>query len=238
MSKMEFLEELQHLLEELPVEERKEAIRYYESYFEEAGTEQEQIVLEELGSAKRIATQIIRDYKAEKVEGIYTEQGYREAEPVKQMPQKYDRNNTQEEQKTENSGSGIYVTNKGLSGGTLVLLVILGILTFPIWISILGAAFGVLMGLFGASIGIVVGFGVGGIGCIIGGIVAVAVGIFKSFTIPVVGAALLAIGLVVFGIGCLMLAAAGGVIPLAVWLVNAIIQLFHRLFHGRKGAKV
>ena len=34
MSRKEFMEELQVLLGELPVEEREEALRYYESYFE------------------------------------------------------------------------------------------------------------------------------------------------------------------------------------------------------------
>lgn len=211
MSKNEFMEELQVLLGELPREEREEAIRYYESYFEEAGAEQEQVVLEELGSAGRIADQILRDYRAEKADGIYTEQ------------------------KTEGT-SGVYVTNKGLSGGALVVAILIAILTFPIWISVLATAFGLLMGFFGATVGITVGFGVGGIGCIIGGVAAFAIGIVKAFTVPVVGAALIAIGLLVFGIGCLMIAAVGGVIRLAAWIVNSIIKLLSRLFHGRKGA--
>ena len=211
MSKKEFMEELQMLLGELPQEEREEAIRYYESYFEEAGEDQEQAVLEELGSARRVAEQILRDFRAENQEN-------------------------QESQERSTSDSGITITNKGLSGGALVVAILIAIITFPIWISILATAFGLLMGLFGACIGIVVGFGAGGIGCIIGGIAAFAVGIVKAFTIPLVGAALIAIGLLVFGVGCLMIAAVGGVIRLAVWAVNGLITFFGRLFHGRKGA--
>ena len=233
MSKKEFMEELQVL----PAEEREEAIRYYESYFEEAGEAQEQIVLEELGSAGRIAAQILRDYRAEKGEGIYTEQGYQEQETEKRTPVRYTGEEKKEEQKTEGeSASGVYVTKKGLSGGTLAVIIIVAILTFPIWISILATAFGLLMGLFGATIGIVCGFGVGGIGCIIGGVAAFAIGIVKSFAVPVVGAAMIAIGLVVFGVGCLMIAAVGGVIRLSVWIVGGIIKWLNRLFHGKKGA--
>lgn len=219
MSRKEFMEELAMLLGELPVEEREDALRYYESYFDEAGTDQEQVVLEELGSAERVASQILRDYRAERKTEEY---------------------NKAEEQKTGTGteGSGIYITKKGLSGGALVVAILVAILTFPIWISILATAFGLLMGFFGASIGIVVGFGVGGIGCILGGVAAFAIGIFKSFTLPVVGAGLIAIGLLVFGLGCLMIAATGGIIRLAVWIVNGIIKLFSRLFHGRKGATV
>lgn len=237
MSRKEFMEELQVLLGELPVEEREEAIRYYESYFEEAGIEQEQVVLEELGSAERIAAQILRDYHMEKHAGVYTEQGYQREENTKQTPVRYSGEEKKEDVKNSGGieGSGIYVTNKGLSGGTLAVVILIAILTFPIWISILATAFGLLMGFFGATIGITVGFGAGGVGCIIGGVVAFAIGVVKTFTMPVVGAGLIAIGLLVFGIGCLMIAAVGGIIRLAFWLVNGIIKLFSRLFHGKRG---
>lgn len=210
MSRREFMEELQVLLRELPVEEREEAIRYYESYFDEAGAEQEQAVLEELGSAARIASQILQDYRSE---------------------------NTESEEKRTEQG-GVYITNKGLSGGTLVVVILVAILTFPIWISVLATAFGLLVGFIGAAIGITVGFGAGGIGCIVGGVAAFVIGAIKTFTVPVAGAGLIAIGLLVFGLGCLMIAAVGGIIRLAVWAVNGIIRLLSRLFHGRKGAAV
>ena len=179
----------------------------------------------------------IQEYRTEKGAGIYTEQGYRTEEPEKQTPVRYTEQEQATEQKTDaSSGSGIYVTNKGLSGGALVAAILVAILTFPIWISILATAFGLLVGFFGAVIGIVAGFGVGGVVCIIVGVVAFAIGIVKTFTIPVVGAALIAAGLLVIGVGCLMIAAVGGIIRLAAWVVGGLIKLLNRLFHGRKGA--
>ena len=120
----------------------------------------------------------------------------------------------------------------------MVAVILLAILTFPIWISVLATAFGVLMGLFCASVGITVGFGFGGIGCIIGGVAAFAIGVINSVTVPVVGAGLIAIGLLVFGVGCLMFAAVGGVLKLLVWAVKGMINLLGRIFHGRKEASV
>lgn len=240
MSRKEFMEELQVLLGELPAEEREEALRYYESYFEEAGENQEQVVLDELGSAGRIAAQILRDYRMENGSGMYTEQGYQDAEKSKQTPVRYseERETANDSQKsTSTDGSGITITKKGMSGGTLVVVILLAILTFPIWISIFGAAFGILMGLFGASIGITVGFGVGGIGCLIGGVAAFAVGIVKTLTVPVVGAGLIAIGLLAFGVGCLMIAAVGGIIKLVIWVVKGLINILSRIFHGKKEAR-
>ena len=233
MSRKEFMEELQVLLGELPKEEREEAVCYYESYFEEAGAEQEQVVLEELGSAGRIAAQILRDYRMENGGGVYTEQGYRDAEGDKQTPVRY----AEEKQSDASSGSGVTITKKGLSGGSLVVAILIAILTFPIWISVLATAFGLLMGLFGASIGITVGFGVGGIGCIIGGVAAFAVGVFKTLTVPVVGAGLIAMGLLAFGTGCLMIAVVGGIIKLAIWVMKGLINLLGRIFHGKKEAR-
>ena len=227
------MEELQVLLGEIPKEEREEAIRYYESYFEEAGADQEQVVLEELGSAGRIAAQILRDYRMENGGGVYTEQGYRDAEGDKQTPVRY----AEEKQSDASSGSGVTITKKGLSGGSLVVAILIAILTFPIWISVLATAFGLLMGLFGASIGITVGFGVGGIGCIIGGVAAFAVGVFKTLTVPVVGAGLIAMGLLAFDAGCLMIAVVGGIIKLAIWVMKGLINLLGRIFHGKKEAR-
>lgn len=239
MSKKEFMEELELLLGELPKEEKEEAIQYYESYFEEAGEDQEQIVLDELGSAGRIAAQIIRDYRAENGSGMYTEKGYQTQEPEKQSPVRYSSEEKKEEQSAEETKkSGVYVTKKGLSGGALVAVIIIAVLTFPIWISILGVAFGLLMAFFGASIGIVVGFGLGGIGTLICGVIFFALGLANVFTTPLAGAVVMAISLLLAGVGFLMIAVAGGMIQLAIWIINGIVNLCSRLFHGKKGATV
>ena len=58
MNKDLFLEQLERLLYEIPKEERDEAMDYYRSYFDDAGVENEAIVLEELESPKIIADSI------------------------------------------------------------------------------------------------------------------------------------------------------------------------------------
>lgn len=55
MTKQEFLQRLNRLLADVTPEEREEALRYYEEYFDEAGPEQEQAVLAELGSPEKVA---------------------------------------------------------------------------------------------------------------------------------------------------------------------------------------
>ena len=58
MNKKLFLDELHRLLSDLPPEERNQAIKYYEDYFEDAGPENEQAILKELGSPQELADQI------------------------------------------------------------------------------------------------------------------------------------------------------------------------------------
>ena len=247
MSKKEFMEELEILLGELPKEEREDVLRYYESYFEDAGVAQEQIVMQELGSAGRVAAQILREFREEKAEGIYTEHGYQERENIKETPIRYEakQEKTKQEQaksyeKTQREattdGSGIHSSRKKLSGSSLVLILILTILTFPIWITVLGGVFGTLFGLFVALIGVVIGFGAAGIACTIVGLVVLCVGIVKCLALPIVGAVFIAIALLVFGIGCLLLVATIGCVKLASWLIKMIWNLLQRLLHGGREA--
>lgn len=58
MNKEEFLQQLQKNLIHVSDAEREDAVRYYTEYFEEAGAENEQKVIEELGSPVMLARKI------------------------------------------------------------------------------------------------------------------------------------------------------------------------------------
>lgn len=58
MNKEIFLRDLRRFLSDLPEEEREQAVKYYEDYFEDAGPENEQQVIQELGNPVDIAKQI------------------------------------------------------------------------------------------------------------------------------------------------------------------------------------
>lgn len=62
MNKQDFMKELNDKLHKLPEEEKNNALKYYEEYFEEAGDDKELNILEELGSPSNIASQIIADF--------------------------------------------------------------------------------------------------------------------------------------------------------------------------------
>ncbi len=62
MNRYEFIEELKVRLKKLPYDEIKNAIEYYEEYFDDAGYENEKTVIEELISPSKVASQIIADF--------------------------------------------------------------------------------------------------------------------------------------------------------------------------------
>lgn len=58
MNRKEFLKQLEELLSDIPEAERRDAMNYYQNYFDDAGVEQEQTILEELGSPEKVAESI------------------------------------------------------------------------------------------------------------------------------------------------------------------------------------
>ena len=65
MNRAGFMNQLQRLLADLPATEREEAIQYYNDYFDDAGAENEQSVIDSLGSPKAIADNIKAEINGE-----------------------------------------------------------------------------------------------------------------------------------------------------------------------------
>lgn len=58
MNREQFIAQLARLLQDLPPAERQEAIRYYQEYFDDAGEENEDAVIQELGSPGKVVASI------------------------------------------------------------------------------------------------------------------------------------------------------------------------------------
>ena len=61
MNRTEFMTQLERLLQSISPSEREEALQYYNDYFDDAGAENEQEVIEALGNPARVAENIKRD---------------------------------------------------------------------------------------------------------------------------------------------------------------------------------
>ncbi len=223
MNRTEYLERLAFLLQDIPTEEREEALEYYEDYFEEAGPENEQRVIEELGSPEKIAAMIRDSVRGNSGEGEYTENGY--------YNKRYDDKNKMPGKRKKESWHF-----KGDRNRNIAVLILIVVLAFGSAIpAIAGAVFGVgggLLGLAGGFLGIFVGLGGGCIGLIGGGIGLTIAGVVKMFTV-------LPTGLMMFGGGLVMIAV--GILLMLFWvwilakilpaLVRAVVGVFRKLFH-------
>lgn len=82
MTRAEYLAELDSHLITLPKEERDMAVGFYEEYFEDAGPEKEQEVMEELGKPYNLARTIIGETSLYSKSEVYIK--YKESKPMPQ----------------------------------------------------------------------------------------------------------------------------------------------------------
>ena len=82
MNRTEYMRELDALLHGISKEEREEAMQYYNDYFDDAGSENEEKVIEELGSPVKLAETIRAGINGNTDEaesyGEYGERGYQD----------------------------------------------------------------------------------------------------------------------------------------------------------------
>lgn len=82
MTREEYLAELESDLISLPKEERDMAVSFYSEYFDEAGSENEQAVIEDLGKPYALARSIIGETSAYSRSEVYLK--YKESKPMPQ----------------------------------------------------------------------------------------------------------------------------------------------------------
>lgn len=107
MTKLEFIAALRAKLHMLSKEEREDAVQFYEEYFDEAGPENEQAVIDELGSPDAVAEKILSG------EGKVVQRGW------------------------QNGGSAQHPHKKSQKSGNILPWVLLAIVTSPFWVSAL-----------------------------------------------------------------------------------------------------
>jgi len=198
MNKEIFLRDLRRFLADIPEEEREQALKYYEDYFEDAGPENEQKVIQELGSPIDIAKQI----KSTNQENISYGQG-NDFFQNKDYPNPYgnaqnnshnasggftQNNYSQNTGYTQNAGSNNYSQSYGAYTGTyqepkkswsqepskIVIIVLLAVFAIPIGIPLISTIFALAIAAAAVVFALILTFLVAGIGLAVSGIVALA----------------------------------------------------------------
>ena len=227
MNRTDFMNQLESLLQNISPTEREEAIQYYNEYFNDAGVENEQSVIEALGNPAKVAENIKRD--------LYGE-GYGETVFQKNIPN--DRAMVKYQQASQENTDKMHVSTEvkknKMSTGMIVLIIVLCILASPIILGLGSGIIGTLIGIIAAWFAVIVGVGMVAIVLLIVMVVLAVVGVMCMFTDVLVGVAMLGGGLVCGGIGLLFLmltVALAGIVTPAI--CRGIVSLFRMIF-GKK----
>ena len=237
MSKNEFLNQLSTLLSDISPEERDEAITYYREYIEDAGLENEEAIMEELGTPQEVAAEIKSGIFNKNNQEIDYSSG---SNKVKNSPEPYFSTNQNNDTYYSNQPAQQASNSKSSHKIVLIILAIFGaILLSPVWLGLLASIFGVLVGLLATVFGLIFGFGVAGVICFVVGTALFIWGFPTILHNALAGVALIGAGLVVAALGILFLLFTGwlciGVIP---WFIRCISKLIHRLTNHNKEAHV
>lgn len=212
MNRISFMKQLESLLQNISPSEREEALQYYNDYFNDAGEENEQAVIEALGNPAKVAENIKRD--------LYGS-GY--GDNMYQRATASDRAVVAYQEKEQNAGptdsnSNDYSTNndymlmekeskkkEGMSAGMIVLIIILCILASPIIVSLVSGVLSVVLGVICTWFAIILAAGILAISFVAVMIILLVVGIMAIVADPLVGVATIGIGMVFGGFGVLAL---------------------------------
>lgn len=219
MNRVDFMKQLESLLQNISPAEREEALQYYNDYFNDAGAENEQDVLEALGNPAKVAENIKRDLYG----SGYGDNTYQRAPMSDRAIVEY-RQSTTEQPKEENK----------LSTGIIVLIVVLCILASPLALGIASGLLGTLAGLIAAWFSLIFTFGAVAVVLFIIMLILIVVGIMCAFQSPLAGIAVLGCGFICGGIGILFMmltVAMAGIATPAI--CRGIVSLCRKLF-GKK----
>lgn len=269
MNRIDFMNRLSALLSDIPEEERKEAVEYYNDYLNDAGVENEEEVLEALGTPEELAMSIREGLNMDAAEtGEFSERGYQTSQKGGFFGENHNglerrgketggkeadgKENGWKDDDRENfagrSGNGRAAAEnalhrryhsgkkKGMSGGMIALLVILGILAAPVVIPLAFAVFGVLLSLVVVAVVLAVTFLFVGVVCIAAGIIAFFQGAAGLFSFPAGAVFGMGISLLTIGIGILLtLFISWLLVKVFPKVFRAVVDFFSRLLHRKGG---
>lgn len=249
MRKREFLRELSNRISHIEKTERDNIINYYDELIEdtiERSGETEEQVIYNLGTLNDIVRRlnlnnINNNYKRIVVDDILEEEMNKpkindapkqeaiKEETTSKSMDKEEKVVVEEVKETPKKK----MTNKQKNA---LIIVLVAVITFPIWISVVSSVLGVTIGLLAAGLGIAIGCVVTSIALVVSGVVAIIAGV--SLISSVYGILLVGAGFILIGLGFLL---APVVVKFCVWVFKIywkaakwLVKFVNNLFTSRK----
>lgn len=230
MNRVEFMRQLESLLQNISPTERDEALQYYNDYFDDAGADNEQSVIEALGNPARVAENIRRDL----LESGYGENFVqKKAQASDRELIEYEKTPSQQkfQEPAKDTDKPAVSDGKKLDTWVVVLIVLLIVFGSPVCAGVIGVLVGVLASYFA----VILSFGVATLALFIAMIGLIVVGIMAVSVDPLSGMALMGGGLLCGCLGILFLmltVALAGIVTPAIF--KGISCLFRKLFRKNK----
>lgn len=247
MNRIEFMEALSGLLGDIPEEDRMDALNYYNDYFDDAGVENEQRVIEELESPEKVAMKIKadredmeeKDIKEKETEAKAGTSSDSRNENAYQYYQKDTYDNKKDNTIYQDNGADSDQGNKPWTSKWLKVILIIAIILaaspviIPVAIGILAVAAGIVIAAFCLFLAIVICFAA----LAVAGIALAVTGIWNMTSGIGVGLAVLGVGLMAMAVG-----AVGTVIGVRLCIIvfpgiiRGIVWILRKPFHRREAA--
>ncbi len=211
MNRIEFMTELASLLQDIPVEERRDAMQYYNDYFDDAGEDQERQVIEELESPQKVAEKI----KADMAE-------FRQEEEKPNMPAAKEQIRQEDHQVHKKSDRTLKII-------LIIAIVLIGLpIVLPMGLGLLCLVCGVIISLFALFMALViaaVAVAASGIALFVSGILCLVPELGAGFMLMGMGLILTVVGVVaVVGAVRLSVVAIPGICRGIVWVCRRPFQ--------------
>lgn len=212
MTKEEYLSALRREISALPYEEQEEAIQYYADYFDDSNNTDIEAIIAQLGSPKELGAALVAKFTCVPQTKKQSDKWYaRDIEVHKKNTKEHNESNFDDR--------------------NILLIVILAIITIPIWLPVVLSGAGVVLTIaiiivVISCLGVIIGGAIG-----IGGLVTTIVGIVLSITNGINGFLVLGIGCTLCGLGiCVCL--------LGIWfstkVIPAVVKFIQNLFYRNK----
>ena len=228
MTKSEFLEQLSAALAALPADEREEAMRYYNDYFDESGLGEAEVV-SRLGTPNEVADTILRDFYTGSEKSWNTKIPYENPADTN-APGVNPANTTANDHSFRGT---VRRVGKVMPAWAWILL---AFVTIPVWGPIVLSAIGVVFGVLCAVFGILLSLCFIVVALVGVGVAALASGLVTLFSAPPASLIIIGGGILLIALGTLLS------IP-TIWLWSLVPKFFRyalagmrQAFSGGKGA--
>ena len=217
MNRIEYMTKLASLLQDIPEEERKDAMKYYNDYFDEAGEENEEQVIREFGTPEEVAENIKADLKG-KTEDINDNQQHQTQKHEQSSEYQYE---MPEKKKNDRIWKIILI---------IILAIIIGPVLLPLVGGILAAGLAIVLTVIVGVIALVIA----GVAVAIAGIALVISGILVLLPQTAAGLALIGSGLMILVIGVVATVGFGKLCAFMFGgIAKGISYLWGKIFHRK-----